>query len=276
MDLKRLLVVGAACAAIGGVAAMSQIGGAPLAEASDHDDGETDIKSRALNLTDHFAFTPDNGTSLALVMYFNPRSLPGRQYFLSTGARYEFHLTKVTTRASVAAPKDDIVFRFEASAPTASGDQFITLTALKNGSVVGTHIGRSATFASSQSAAPFSNTTTIEGQTVRYFVGMRADSFHFDVNRFFQVRAFLAQRFFGGTGGAPDPNTPNLAPNCEGDTLLQAGDVDGDPVNLWNPPNCAPDFTKNLNVTAIVLTIPKALLGGGNIYDTWSTISVLQ
>jgi len=275
MKFKGLLAVSAACAAIGSVAAMSQIGGAPKAEASDHDDGETDIKSRALNLTDHFAFTPDGGTSLALVMYFNPRSLPGRQYFLSTSARYELHLTKVTARNAVAAPKDDIVFRFEASAPTASGDQFITLTVLKDGNVVGTHIGRSATFASSQSAAPFSNTTSIEGQTIRYFVGMRADSFHFDVNRFFQVRAFLAQRFFGNNG-APDM-AATLAPTCDGDSLLAGiGDIDGDQVNLWNPASCAPDFTKNLNVTAIVLTVPKALLGGGNIYDTWSTISVLQ
>jgi len=36
---------------------------------------------------------------------------------------------------------------------------------------------------------------------VKYFIGPRADSFAFDVVRFFQVRAFLASRFFGGTGG---------------------------------------------------------------------------
>lgn len=266
----------AACTAIGGVAALSQIGGAPAAEASDHDDGETDLKSRALDLTDHFAFTPDGGTSLALVMYINPRSLPGRQYFLSTNARYEFHLTRVIARNAVATPKDDIVFRFEASAPTGTADQFITLTAIRDGNVIGSHIGRSATFASSQSATPFSNATTLDGHSIRYFVGMRADSFHFDVNRFFQVRAFLAQRFFGNNG-MPDGNAPALAPNCEGDAFLAGAlDVDGDQVNLWNPPSCAPDFTKNLNVTAIVLTVPKALLGGGNIYDSWSTISVRE
>jgi Domain of unknown function (DUF4331) len=273
MKTRRLLIAGALCA-IGGTAALVSRGGP--AEASDHDDGETDIKSRALNLTDHFVFTPDGGTSMALVMYFNPRSLPGKQYFLSANARYEFHLTKVGARNAVPAPKDDYVFRFEASAPTASGDQFITLTALKDGNVIGSHIGKSATLASSQSASPFSNTATIDSQSIRYFVGMRADSFHFDVNRFFQVRAFLAQRFFG-KNGMPDGDTPALAPNCEGDAFLAgATDVDGDQVNLWNPPSCAPDFTKNLNVTAIVLTVPKALLGGGNVFDTWSSISVLQ
>ena len=284
MKLKRLIAVVAACAAIGGVAAMSQIGGASKAEASDHDDGELDLKSRALNLTDHFAFrAPSDATggTLSLVMYFNPRSLPGRQYFLSSNARYEFHITKVTgAKTAQATPKDDIVVRFEASAPTATGDQFITMTVLKDGVVTGTHIGRSTTFEASKAGAIVTNVTTVEGQTVRYFVGMRADSFFFDVNRFFQVRAFLAQRFFGGPGGIGDASA-TLAPNCEGDAFLggvlnPGSDVDGDAVNLFNPPTCAPDFTKNLNVTAIVVNLPKTLLGGGDVYDTWSTISVLQ
>lgn len=290
MKLKRLLAVVAAVSAIGGVAAMSRIGDAPTAEASDHDDGETDLKSRALNLTDHFAFRSPadvTGNTLSLVMYFNPRSLPGRQYFLSTNARYEFHVTKVASKTAVPAPKDNIVLRFEASQPTATGSQFITLTVLKDNVVVGTHIGASTTFGASQAGAIVQNTATIEGQTVRYFVGQRADSFFFDVNRFFQVRAFLAQRFFGGANSAGLPicttagqtGCATLAANCEGDAFLQGilgTDLDGDAVNLFNPPTCAPDFTKNLNVTAIVANVPKALLGGGDVYDTWSTISVLQ
>ena len=106
--------------------------------------------------------------------------------------------------------------------------------------------------------------------------GLRADGFHFDVQRFFQVRSFLAQRFFGGTGGVGDP-TAGLAANCEGDAFLAGvGDLDGDSINLWNPPSCAPDFTKNYNVTSIALNIPIAALGGGDIFDTWSTISVKE
>jgi hypothetical protein len=288
MKLKRVWAVLAAGAAICGVAAMSQIG--DVAQASDHDDGETDIKSRALNLTDHFAFRSPadvTGNTLSLVMYFNPRSLPGRQYFLSTNARYEFHITKVTAKTDAPAPKDDIVLRFEASAPQSTGDQFITLTVLKNGTVTGTHIGKSTAFEASKAGTIVTNAASIEGQTVTYFVGQRADSFFFDVNRFFQVRAFLAARFFGGAGGkglpicttAGQADCATLAPNCEGDAFLQGvlgTDLDGDAVNLFNPPTCAPDFTKNLNVTAIVANVPKALLGGGNVYDTWSTISVLQ
>ena len=69
-------------------------------QASDHDDGETDLKSRALNLTDHYAFK--SGTNLSLVMYVNPRSLPGRQYAMSTNARYEFHVSKVADKLAAA------------------------------------------------------------------------------------------------------------------------------------------------------------------------------
>jgi hypothetical protein len=55
MNWKRLAAA-AAGAAVCGVVTVSQIGDPPKARASDHDDGETDLKSRALNLSDHFAF----------------------------------------------------------------------------------------------------------------------------------------------------------------------------------------------------------------------------
>ena len=275
MKLKGLCAVVAACTALSAV------------QASDHDDGETDLKSRALNLSDHFAFKTPVGTppaatdKLALVMYLNPRSLPGRQYFLSSEARYEFHVAKVSgPRTAQAIPRDDFVFRFEASAPQANGTQFITLTVFRDNMIVGTHIGASTPFAASQAGMITTNNTAIDAVGgFQYFVGMRTDSFFFDVNRFFQVRAFLVRRFFGGTNGLGDANAV-LAANCEGDGFLAnvvapGSDVDGDGVNLFNPPTCAPDFTKNLNVTAIVLSVPKVFLGG-NVFDTWSSISVLQ
>jgi hypothetical protein len=252
-----------------------------LSEASDHDDGENDRKARALNLTDHFAFkSPANPNELALIMYFNPRSLPGRQYTMSTNARYELHVSKVADKLAAPSVKDDYVFRFEAGAPDASGVQKITLTVLKDGAVVGTHTGSSTAFAASKANTITTNTGTAGGVDVKWFVGQRADSFHFDVNRFFQVRAFLADRFFGGANG--DGNAAaSLADNCRGDKFLlpqlgMGGETtpgDGDNINLFNPPSCAPDFTKNLNVTAIALNVPIAQLGG-SVFDTWSTISV--
>ncbi len=244
--------------------------------ASDHDDGDTDLKSRALNLTDHYAFK--SGNDLALIMYVNARSLPGKQYYLSTNARYELHVSKATSRTAVPTAAEDYVFRIEAGAPTAAGVQPLTLTVLANGVIVGTHSGMTTSYAASKANTVTTNTGTVGSFNVRYFVGQRADSFYFDVVRFFQVRSFLAGRFFGGTGGNGDP-TASLAPNCRGDALLALGaeaNPDADVVNLWNPPSCAPDFTKNLNVTAFALNVPIASLGGGTVFDTWSTISVRE
>ena len=246
--------------------------------ASDHDDGETDLKSRALNLTDHFTFkSPADPTQLSMIMYFNPRSLPGEQYFLSTKARYELHVSKVATKTSAPTAKDDFVFRFEAGPPAANGVQQITLTVFKDGASLGTHTGSTTAIGPSKAGQITTNNGTVGGMTVKYFVGPRADSFTFDVIRFFQVRSYLADRFFGGPGGTGNAGA-TLAPNCRGDGLLSEGPngPDDDGVNLFNPPSCAPDFTKNLNVTAIVLNVPIAQLGGGAVFDTWSTISVAQ
>jgi len=274
--MKRMALISASM--IAAVAAISIAG--RTVYASDHDDGETDLKSRSLNLSDHFAFkSPEDPTKLTLVMYFNPRSLPGKQYYLSSKARYELHVTKVADKTATPTGVDDYVFRFEAKDPDATDVQDLTLTVLKNGQVNGTLTGGKTTTIGASKLNSAASLTVNSGKagdfSVKYFVGPRADSFHFDVVRFFQVRSFLAQRFFGGPGGIGD-KTASLAPNCRGDGLLAEGaNPDGDAVNLWNPPSCAPDFTKDLNVTAIVLEVPIAQLGG-TVFDTWSTISVAE
>jgi len=281
--MKRIVLASISVATVIAVVAIAGRTG----YASDHDDGETDLKARALNLSDHFAFkSPGDPTQLSLIMYFNPRSLPGKQYSLSTKARYELHVSKAASRTGAPTAKDDYVFRFEAAPADATGAQAITLTVLKDGMAVGTHAGMTTTIGASKAGKLTTNTGKVGDIDVKYFIGPRADSFHFDVVRFFQVRAFLAQRFFGGPGGVGDA-TASLADNCRGDKFLanllpggvaanEAGGVsDGDVINLFNPPSCAPDFTKNLNVTAIVLNVPIAELGG-TIFDTWSTISVSE
>jgi uncharacterized protein DUF4331 len=260
-------------------------------EASDHDDGEQADKSRELNLTDHYAFkSPSNPSQLSLITYFNPRSLPERQYFMNVGARYEQHITKINSRGDAATGKNDYVFRFEAMGPPeASGVQAVKLTVLKdvNGTLteMGSTMGNTTEFAKSKKNDVTVNTANVGGIDVKWFIGMRADSFHFDVVRFFEVRSFLAQRFFGGANGNGDP-TATLSDNCRGDKFLaildpnpaskeSGGVADADLINLFNPPSCAPDFTHGLNVTAIVLNIPIAQLGG-TMFDTWSTISTPQ
>lgn len=281
--MKRFLLLSASLLIIG--AATYQIG-----YASDHDDGEIDVKGRALNLTDHFAFkSPASPDELSLIMYFNPRSQPGEQYFMSTNARYEFHVSRAAGKTAAPTAKDDFTFRFEAGAPDASGSQAVTLTMLdKDGNTIGTNTGMTTTIGASKAGNIVTNAATFNGMQARWFIGPRADSFYFDVVRFFQVRAFLAQRFFGGTGGNGDA-TATLADNCRGDKFLAkllpnpadgeaGGQPDADLINLFNPPSCAPDFTKNLNVTAIVLNVKIAALqsAGETVFDTWSTISVAE
>jgi hypothetical protein len=278
MRKQAIVIPATALAAALAIGATYHVG-----EASDHDDGESNLKARALNLTDHFAFkSPSNPSELSLVMYFNPRSLPGRQYTLSTNARYELHVSKVADKLAAPTVKDDYVFRFEAQSPDPAGVQKIRLTVLKDGAVIGTHDGASTAFGASKANNVVTNTGTAGGIDVKWFVGQRADSFHFDVVRFFQVRAFLADRLFGGPGGNGNPGA-SLADNCRGDKFLlpalglggETQPGDGDNINLFNPPSCAPDFTKGLNVTAIVLNVPIAALGG-TVFDTWSTISVAE
>jgi hypothetical protein len=249
-----------------------------IGHASDHDDGEIDLKSRGLNLSDHFVFK--SGSELAFVMYFNPRGLPGKQYFMSPNARYEFHVAKVASKTATPSAAEDYVFRFEAGPPNAAGVQDVTLTVLQNGTVIGNHTGKTTDFAASKANTGLTiNTGAVGSVDVKWFIGMRADSFHFDVIRFFQVRQFLAGRFFGGTGGNGNASA-SIAPNCRGDAFL-AGvlgtepNADADGVNLFNPPSCAPDFTKNYNVMSIALNVPIADLGG-SVFDTWSTVSVKQ
>jgi hypothetical protein len=296
--MKRILGVSLTLlVAIAAVAMTTQLG-----EASDHDDGEVtggagvgNTKDRARNLTDHFAFkSPAAPDELALIMYFNPRSLPGRQYFLGADTRYEFNVAKVGAKTEGGKVTPDYVFRFEAQgAPNAMGVQMIKLTILENvgGTLTerGTMTGSSTDFATSKANTnlTINANANVGNFNVRWFAGQRADSFHFDVVRFFEVRAFLAQRFFG-KGATRGDAAAGLSDNCRGDKFLALalpggaaaneanGTPDHDVINLFNPPSCAPDFTKNLNVTAIVLNVKIANLGGGTVFDTWSSISTLQ
>ena len=249
-------------------------------EASDHDDGERDIKARALNLTDHFAFkSPSNPDELSLIMYFNPRSLPGRQYTLSENARYEFHVTRVATRTTAPAPKNDFIFRFEAKAPV-DGIQDITLTVFKDGANLSPSMARArhSRVEGDTRSPPTRCDRRRDGR--EYFVGMRAaDSFYFDVNRFFPVArvprvAVLGGRTATATRPQASPRTAKATPFLA-NVLAPGSDASTATDQTCSPAELRAHFTKNLNVTAIVLNVPISALGG-TIFDTWSTISVKQ
>src|SRR3972149_5527818 len=88
--VNRKLPVILLVAALAVLAAFSLV---PLV-ASDHDDGEADLKGRALNITDLYAFREKDQNpgaadgDLVFIMNVNPRSLPRHHYYFSTNAAY--------------------------------------------------------------------------------------------------------------------------------------------------------------------------------------------
>ena len=231
-------------------------------KASDHDDGEEPDKGRSRNLTDLYVFREGDQTgnaadnaNLIFIMNTNPRSVARQQYFFSSTARYEFHVTRATNRNTRPTGLDDVVIRFEFSNPNTSFQQTITMTLVTyaNGVATSTPVTLSPGLSTpapvgigTPNPTPVINTGTVSGQNVTVFAGLREDPFFFDVEQYFRVRAFAL-----GKGPAPSP--------------------------LFRTPDTAIDFAKGYNVNAVVLRVPMALLQGGTsttIFDVWETISI--
>ena len=225
--------------------------------ASDHDDGETDRKARSLNLTDLYVFREHDQDSsaaagnLVLIMNTNPRSVARQQYYFSTNARYEFHLSQRTDKLAAVTGADDVNLRFEFDAPDGSGQQAMTVTAIRNGSTLKTSmkVGGGAILTTPITAAPINNMVELGGSTLKVFAGLREDPFFFDVEQFFKIRADWR---------AAAPGAGTVVPR----------DLD-----------TAVDFAKGYNVNAIVVSVPISFLANGTgatTFDVWETISVPQ
>lgn len=225
--------------------------------ASDHDDGETDRKSRSLNLTDLYVFRENDQDSgagagnLVLVMNTNPRSVARQQYYFSTNARYEFHLTQRADKFAAVTGGDDVTLRFEFDAPDASNQQAMTLTAIRNGSTLKTttKVGGGVIVTTPITSAAVTNMVELGGSTMKVFAGLREDPFFFDVEQFFKIRADWR---------AAAPGSGTVVPR----------DLD-----------TAVDFAKGYNVNAIVVSVPISFLANGSgatTFDVWETISVPQ
>jgi hypothetical protein len=226
--------------------------------ASDHDDGETDKKSRSLNLTDLYAFREndqDSGAAagnMVLVMCSNPRSVARQQYYFSTNARYEFHLTQRASQTDPVTGADDVTLRFEFGAPDASNQQAMTLTAIRNGSTLSTSTktggGSILTTPIATGAAAITNLVDLGGASLKIFAGLREDPFFFDVEQFFKVRA---DRRANGAAGTVAFRTLDTAV----------------------------DFAKGYNVNALVVSVPISFLANGSgagTFDVWETITIPQ
>jgi len=221
--------------------------GARYLMASDHDDGEVDMKGRNLNLTDLFVFREKDQNpaaadgDLIFVMNTNPRSLARQQYYFSTKARYEFRITRVGNNDATPTGKSDLVLRFEFGAPDANKQQPVKLTTVWDGAPACSSDNIRTT---PLNTAPVINQVSVCGTPMTVFAGLREDPFFFDVEQYFRVRA-------GALGIGP-----------------QVG---------FRPPSTAIDFAKGYNVNAIVVRVPKAYLQGtttAQTFDVWETISL--
>lgn len=238
--VKRRWIAAASATALAG---LLSVGWLAPSRASDHDDGETDVKARSLNLTDLYVFREDWQTgasadqgNLILIMNSNPRSLPRQQYFFSTAARYEFHLSRVGTDRTVEndTPQADVTLRFTFGAPDANKVQTFTLTALLDG-VTHTATGTTTPLGSANTL----NSLTLGTAPVTVFAGLKEDPFFFDVEQFFKVRGGTASGFRSAAN--------------------------------------AIDFAAGYNVNSVVVRIPTTFLAGtsgSTVFDVWETVSL--
>lgn len=245
--------------------------------ASDHDDGEIDLKGRALNLTDLYAFREDNQTgriddkgNLVLVMNTNPNSLPRQQYFFSTEATYDFHIARVKANHKNTAPtgNDNIMLRFQFGEPNEKMTQPVSVTSYRDNVNVdggkglialnGTALSEASDAEGMMELNGFRTTSLAESDAknlkinqahfgadkLTFFAGLREDPFFFDVDSFFRVRAAAA-----GFG----------------------------PPASFKSPSKAEDFTSDRNINTIVVKIPLEFLQTSDkepIFDIWTTISI--
>ncbi len=230
--------------------------GSGLVWASDHDDGENNVKARALNLTDLYVFRegdqtgndPDNA-NLIFIMNTNPRSVARQQYYFSTLGQYDFHVTRQSGPNEMVSGADDVILRFQFGAPDGANQQAITVTAIVGGvsSTTSATTGGGAiltTALGSPDPAPILNEISLAGATLTVFSGLREDPFFFDVEQYFRVRA-------GALGLGPAVG--------------------------FRPPAEAVDFASGYNVNAIVVRVPQAFLEGSSsasTFDVWETISI--
>jgi hypothetical protein len=222
------------------------VGGmAPYAMASDHDDGEIDLKGRSLNLTDLYVFREGDQNpnasqqDLVLIMNTNPRSLARQQYFFSTNARYEFEIARVQNNDATPTGKSDVTLRFEFGQPNTKQQQPIKITAIRDGQ---TQVAQAMTTPLQPQATV--NQVSMGGTQMSVFAGLREDPFFFDVEQFFRVRA-------GALGIGPAVG--------------------------FRPADQAVDFAAGYNVNAIAVRVPIKFLQGrssATTFDVWQTISV--
>lgn len=232
---------GAALVLVLGLAVAAIVSPGPLV-ASDHDDGETELKGRHLNLTDLYVFrqgdqeagAPTN--QLIFIMNLNPRSVARQQYYFSTKSNYEFKVSRVADNNNAPTGVPNVTLSFTFGAPDNSGRQPITLTTIRGSASTSGGAG----FTTPLNRDPIINRVNVGGEGFTIFAGLRQDPFFFDVEQYFRVRA-------GALGFGPA-------------------------VGFRNP---GVDFTWGYNVLSIVVRVSRDFLRGStsvNTFDVWEKI----
>lgn len=253
--LKRAIALStfAGLLSVTAIGLTSSLQPAPL-QASDHDDGDIDVRSRALSLTDLYVFREIDQNpaaragDLVLMLNTNPRSLARQQYYFSSNAQYDIKIARVANVDNAPVPQPDLTLRFTFSPPNKGNRQVVTLTTLDgNGRSTSTNTttgGSRILTTAITDTVPRLNTVRARGSNLTVFAGLREDPFFFDVEAYFRVRAAVAG--FGPAAGFRSPDT-------------------------------AIDFTKGYNVNTIVVRVPQRLLAGSgnvNTFDVWGTINL--
>lgn len=241
--------------------------------ASDHDDGEMELKGRNLNLTDLYVFREDwqttggSANNLVVIVNTNPRSLPRQAYYFSKLARYDIHFTRVgvssaAVNKSTPTGRDDVILRVTFDNPTTNTLGVVDSTCYQPVTIQGIHDGTTDTAKVTTAGGPIYTTSyanskldtltvstlTLGSSTLSFFAGIRQDPFFFDVSRYFIIRNTLA---------------------TTGTTTGWAGVTTG----------TATDFTTNFNINGMALRVPISYLQSSaaeTVFDVWATISVAE
>ena len=216
--------------------------------ASDHDDGESEVKARNLNLTDLYVFREQDQNAAAtagnliFVLNCNPRSLARQQYYFNTQATYRFNVSRVSANAATPTGVADMTLSFNFGQPS-NNQQSMTITAVRDGvtsqATTTTGGGSILTTSLADAASEINNAVSLAGATLTVFAGLREDPFFFDVEQYFRVRAACAA---GACGSV-----------------------------LFRPAGTAVDFTDGYNVLSIVVRVPVSCWASGEFGMNRST-----
>lgn len=252
---KRLGLAACATSLAAMAVGLAAVVSPPQLQASDHDDGDIDVRSRALSLTDLYVFREADqnpaarGEDLVFVMNTNPRSLARQEYYFSNQAQYEFNIARAANVNAPAVITPNVKLRFTFTPPDArTRRQRMTITVIRDGRstvISRTPEGRPLLTTPLRSAEnPTLNEISVGGSRLTVFAGLREDPFFFDVEQYFRVRAGLLG--FGPAVG-------------------------------FRPPETAIDFAAGYNVNTIAVRVPRRFLQNGTnatTFDTWLSLLV--